>query len=631
MASWLTSFRRTTSTGQYLTEIDGLRFLAIFPVLVQHLSERLMRYTPLDAEAWQANDPSVFYASRGTVGVFLFFAISGFILALPFIKHFADPPGAPLRLKAYFLRRLTRLEPPYILWMSIFFAVLLLRGTYPAPVAFAHYMASLFYAHNLAFSDYSWINPVAWSLEVEVQFYLLAPLLTAAFFSIRPKQIRRAALAAALIGAIAAQQLPGMDAMPWKATLAGQLPHFLAGFILADFYWFDWSKKPVRTRYLWDALAVAGLFAMPFSWSGELGKSLVFALALLAVLVAAFKGRLMRQLLQTPLLAVIGGMCYTIYLIHLPLMELLVRYTAQWSLPGGHLPNLAFQMALVVPIVLALSALFFLAFEKPFMHKNWMKNLFRSPVKPLKMSPALLKNLWVFLLVLPATALRAQTASPIVLQSEALIVRPVDDLIAEALIKSPLLKAQEVRIEQRENETKLARRKWADYVLVNGNYQLGNNLIYDAIEVGGTNNAVLTDRSNTYYNIGAAIRLPFGDLWSRNVRVRVAAQETEIERLTHAQIELQVREAVIREYTQVQTWLNVIRVKTKEIENRSTTLEAAEKYFLEGALPLSEYNEAIARLSTLEESFEKAKGELMLHFFALKELTGASVEITEKQ
>ena len=41
---------RVTSGGRFIGEIDGLRFLAIFPVLVQHLSERLQRYGNADFE-----------------------------------------------------------------------------------------------------------------------------------------------------------------------------------------------------------------------------------------------------------------------------------------------------------------------------------------------------------------------------------------------------------------------------------------------------------------------------------------------------------------------------------------------------------------------------------------------------
>ena len=122
---WKNKLSRVTSSGNYISEVDGLRFIAIMPVIIQHLSERLIKHTPIEFATPIAQDQLAFLASRGTIGVFIFFAISGFILAFPFAKyHLAG--GREVKLKDYFIRRITRLEPPYILWMSIFFVVLFL-------------------------------------------------------------------------------------------------------------------------------------------------------------------------------------------------------------------------------------------------------------------------------------------------------------------------------------------------------------------------------------------------------------------------------------------------------------------------------------------------------------------------
>ncbi len=627
-STWLQPFRRTTSSGQYLAEIDGLRFLAILPVLVQHLSERLLRYTSLDAAAWSAHEYSVFLASRGTVGVFLFFAISGFILALPFVKYWAEPTQGSLDLKSYFLRRVTRLEPPYIIWMSVFFIILLIKGTCSLSTLFPHYIVSLFYVHNIIYNDYSWINPVAWSLEVEVQFYLLAPLLTAPFFSIRSKITRRTMLVFVLIFIITLQQILPLHELPWKATLVGQLQHFLVGFLLADFYYFDWKNKNIQTNYYWDVIALFTLLVLPFSWSGEYFKNLLFTTALTFLLIAAFKGRIFKQLLRLPVIAIIGGMCYTIYLIHLPLLELLVRFTTSLHFTPNHLPNLLLQIVLTFPIILFLSAWFFRWLEKPFMQKNWIQSISFHQIDFQNMKRFFsIKHGIFFFITIITIQLNAQSSSnSILIDGESIMVRPVEDLIAAALQKSPLLKIQDVKIQKRADETKLVRRKWADYVQVNGNYQFGNSLIFDAVQSNtGTTDAFATDRTNVFYNVGAGIRVPLGDAWTRNVRMRVADQEVEIERLTRVELEMKIRETVIQAYNELNTSLNVLQVKAKEIENRKLTLETAEKYFRDGTLPLADYNEAVARLATLEETYERIKGEVMLHYWALKELTGMNL------
>lgn len=365
---------RITASGKYLPEVDGLRFVAIMPVLMQHLSERLYRYSSVDWAIPIDDDPFAFLASRGTIGVFIFFAISGFILCLPFAKYHLQGGNRP-SYKSYLWRRVTRLEPPYLIWMTFFFVVLLVRM--PATdELWAHWGFSMFYLHNLVYSSYSPINPVAWSLEIEIQFYLLAPFLVALFFSIKNKLVRRLVLGGAIFGFIGMQHLFGWLAMPMKISLLGQLQHFLVGFLMADFYLTEWRWQRSIRRFAWlDVAAIIAFFVLCFTWSEELGKNLVFVLALILLFVAAFRGLAFNYFLRNPWIAAIGGMCYTIYLIHLPLMEGLIRLSRHLHWTNWFALNLLLQALVVIPVVLAISALFFLLLEKPFMDKQWPAKL----------------------------------------------------------------------------------------------------------------------------------------------------------------------------------------------------------------------------------------------------------------
>ena len=86
---------RRMSSGRYMPEVDGVRFLAIGIVLAVHLfavaglsSGRLVIVPPFGPIiAGSTRDPGlVAFLQYGHVGVYLFFILSGFVLALPFIR-----------------------------------------------------------------------------------------------------------------------------------------------------------------------------------------------------------------------------------------------------------------------------------------------------------------------------------------------------------------------------------------------------------------------------------------------------------------------------------------------------------------------------------------------------------------
>ena len=167
--------RQTGPERTFIPEVDGFRFIAIVSVVLFHMYGQILRYY---ATRFPAVPSLMFH--NGDRGVRLFFVISGFILSLPFARHYLHGKPA-VSVRQYLLRRVTRLEPPYIasLLLQAVLIVLVLHQQM-AGVA-VHLLASIGYCHNLVFGHMSTISGVAWSLEVEVQFYLLVPFLTSIF------------------------------------------------------------------------------------------------------------------------------------------------------------------------------------------------------------------------------------------------------------------------------------------------------------------------------------------------------------------------------------------------------------------------------------------------------------------
>ena len=96
---------------------------------------------------------------------------------------------------------------------------------------FPNFLASLFYVHNIIYKHFSAVNSVSWSLEVEVQFYLLAPFVCY-IFCLKNKIIRRLLIVAIIFASIC-------FSLHWAFHIGSILDKscfFATGMLLADFY-----------------------------------------------------------------------------------------------------------------------------------------------------------------------------------------------------------------------------------------------------------------------------------------------------------------------------------------------------------------------------------------------------------
>jgi peptidoglycan/LPS O-acetylase OafA/YrhL len=285
--------RRITTHGNWIPEVDSLRFIAIVFTLLTHI----LGETVIQGRWMLSPDSHELFnevMSRGGRGVPLFFAVSGFILAQPFLRqHLLH--GEAVSVRRFYRRRLTRLEPPYILSLLIYTTALLVHH-HPLRTLTAPLLAHIFYVHN--FTHLIQINFVTWSLEVEVQFYLLAPLF-GYLYAISSTAKRRSILLAILLASATLQLLlPGIAAR----SLPGQLQFFLVGFLVADL---RATRTSSTIKPWWDIVGPAAwiaIFAVPNRYI-----SFSLPLLMLPAYLAAFNGPITRRFFQTRWVALTGG------------------------------------------------------------------------------------------------------------------------------------------------------------------------------------------------------------------------------------------------------------------------------------------------------------------------------------
>ncbi|MDA7877524.1 acyltransferase [Akkermansiaceae bacterium] len=372
----LAPFERKPSSGRYVPEIDGLRFLAIFLVILFHAHLFFRDGTePVNAHELAGKDWGTimrhlpnFFIAKGWFGVQIFFVISGLVLAIPFASHHLNGTRLP-ELRSYFKRRLIRIEIPYLITLTIFFVTSGLWSGAGMREMLPHYLAGLIYSHTFFYDGA--LNPllaVAWTLEIEIQFYLLAPFLCR-IFMISNAPLRRGIL---VLGVVASQflneGLQGIwESRIWDHSIIGQLGYFLIGILITDFFlspgfakWREGSRA-----HFWDVL---GLITWPMvflmiEWHFPVSlKPFVLLLGFLSVLC----GNRLLKLFRNRWLTAVGAMCYTIYLFHNTMLYVILRPTIFKDVQAGNWPLNAILICVMAVMAIVMCAGLFLFVEKPF-------------------------------------------------------------------------------------------------------------------------------------------------------------------------------------------------------------------------------------------------------------------------
>jgi peptidoglycan/LPS O-acetylase OafA/YrhL len=368
--------RRIMTSGSWIPQIDGLRFVAIVSVICFHIAGQLTSRTGHAIAIQPRYDLLARLLGNGDRGVLLFFVISGYILARPFLRQHRLH-GKPVSLGAYYLRRVTRLEPPYILALLIYTVAFWVYGA-PLRAMLPHLAASMFYLHNLVFRSVSTINFVTWSLEIEIQFYLIAPLL-GLIYVLRNTPARRGLLIV-LIAASATFSIwaNGHDSLIWHWTVLADLHYFLTGFLLADIVE-GHQQQPYRS-HAWDAVSLLcwpAVFLLPRTF-----VSLAWLpILILPLYLAAFYGPLSNRFFRAPFVALVGGMCYSFYLMHMLIISVVFKATKHLAVFQDFLVNYFVQVVLLGAAVGLCATAYYVLIERPCMDPQWPRKLWHAIVR----------------------------------------------------------------------------------------------------------------------------------------------------------------------------------------------------------------------------------------------------------
>jgi len=368
------NFSRITSSGNFIPEVDGLRFVAILSVVLFHLYG-FIEYK--DNSFYNSSYNFNFVLNlikNGNFGVELFFVLSGFILGLPFARYYLLN-GRIISIKSYFLRRLSRLEPPYIIVMfSLLIGSIFISKNLSITDGTQSFLASIGYMHNFIYAEPSLINTVAWSLEIEIQFYILAPLLSL-FFSIKNNITRRTLL---IFITLFFSIFSILVTLPFLSIL-DYLQYFLLGFLLVDFYLIERVKnKTSILRNIFTIISFLIIFSFNEKYFNTNFQKSLWNISVLILIFFAYYNVILRKSLRffsKRAITNVGGMCYTIYLIHFAIISFIGNPLLSIQFSSNPILNIGLYSVIILSSILLVSVVFFMLIERPCMEKNWPTKL----------------------------------------------------------------------------------------------------------------------------------------------------------------------------------------------------------------------------------------------------------------
>jgi len=320
--------------------------------------------------------------ATGYLLVDLMLLISGFLLYLPYAGR------RECGVREFYTRRALRILPCYWFCLAVMlFAFALPQGQYHSPEAmWRDVLSHLTFTHNFAYDTYvaTKLNVVLWTLAVEVQFYLIFPLLGRAF------RKQPAACYCGMLAIVYLYRYFHVDTMAdttiWVNRLPNMLEIYANGMLAAHVYvrLANRKKQPLWDAWLSTAVSVAALALIwrlmnDQGWvsgyeeirRGQMDRRFLISLAGGVFLVSGSRAiGLFRLLMSNRLVRFLSGVSFNFYIWH----QTLAVKLKEWHIPAyvNEMPNMAGEQPWQLQYTLlcffgalALSVLLTYLLEKP--------------------------------------------------------------------------------------------------------------------------------------------------------------------------------------------------------------------------------------------------------------------------
>lgn len=202
-------------------------------------------------------------------------------------------------------------------------------------------------------------------------------------------------------------------------------------------------------------------------------------------------------------------------------------------------------------------------------------------------------------------------------------IPPLSVLMDSAIIMDPKIDFRDLQIEINERKSKSARRQWSKNFGLVADFRYGTFDNYSLNDAGALNPSyTYAKREELKFGYGAYLKFPLNDFYDRKNQIMIAQAETSQAESMLKLERNEKRQIILKQYNDLVLSQKILKIKAKSYETAKINLQMAEKEFLDGIIPVSEFARLSDIVSRSEIDFETIRMDFLTNYMMLEEITG---------
>ncbi|MDR0895164.1 MAG: TolC family protein [Prevotellaceae bacterium] len=216
-------------------------------------------------------------------------------------------------------------------------------------------------------------------------------------------------------------------------------------------------------------------------------------------------------------------------------------------------------------------------------------------------------------------------SSSLPIEIESLTLQPLS-IFLDAVTENATVKSAQSQVEQIQNQYRLEKRNWMNWIRVNGTYSFGRfNVISNNSDIYTPIYQTMTASNQHTFNVGASIGFSLSDIINRPLRLKDYRYQIEQIQYAREQVMEERKLKVMEAYNTVNQQLATIKAKAETAALYNAQMKISENDFIQGKIDIITLSLERSRRSGAVVSYEEARVTLHNSIVILETLTNVKV------